>query len=102
MQRIAEAVEGKLGQVRRRADAALGLMVVITDFARLAARFKKQAVPLVEASRGKVLGSHEGLAGVMLVDHALHKERGPFVGGLFLVGGEGTHLDGLRAALALR
>lgn len=102
MHRIAKAIEGKIAQVRRRSENALGLMVAITDFAQRAATFEASARPLVEALRTKVLDTHDALAGAMLLDHALHKEHGPFIGGLFLEGREGAHLAQLHAAMAIR
>ncbi len=102
MKRIVDSVEAKISQVRRREDDARGLMVVITKFAVPAARARNETLPLVEALRGKVLGAHEGLAGVMLVKHALGKERGPFIGGAFVEGPEGGHLEGLWSTMARR
>jgi hypothetical protein len=102
MKRIADVVESKVGQVRRSEDNARGLMVVITDFAVSAARFRSAALPLVEALRRKILGTHDGLAGVVLIKHALDKERGPYVGGAFIEGREGAHLDTLWSAVELR
>lgn len=102
MKRIADAIESKVSQVRRRSENALGLMVAITDFARLASHFKSAALPLVSALRSKVLATHDGLAGILILDHVPDRERTPYIGGLFLSGREGSHLDGLHAALALR
>lgn len=102
MRRIVEAVESKVSQVRRKADSALGLMAVITDFASLAARRRREALPLVEALRKKILGAHEGLAGIFLVERGMHKESGPFIGGLFIEGREGAHLGSFHTAIARR
>lgn len=108
MERIVGAIESKISQVRRRSEDVLGLMVTITNFARLASMFKTEARPLVEALHRKVLASHEGLAGVKLVDHVLGKDsvegrdRGPYLAGLFMVGREGRHLEGLHSAISLR
>ena len=40
MKRLADTIEAKVAQVRRASDDALGLMVPITKFARLASRFR--------------------------------------------------------------
>jgi hypothetical protein len=102
MRRISDAIEGKIAQVRRRAENVLGIMVAITEFAQMAATFQAEAQPLVEALRAKVLGPHVALAGAMLLDHGFHKEHGPFIGGLYLEGKEGARLKELHAAIARR
>jgi len=96
MKRLADAIEKKLAQVRRASDDALGIMVPITGFARLASKFRTDAAPLVTSLHGKVLATHEGLAGVLLVDRVEDERRGPYVCGLFMQGRDGQHLDSLH------
>ncbi|HEY0475948.1 MAG TPA: hypothetical protein VGD37_00405 [Kofleriaceae bacterium] len=100
--RIADTIEGKICQVRRCTEDVLGIMVAITEFAVMASTFQAEAWPLVQALRAKVLGPHVALAGAMLLDHGFHSEHGPFIGGLYLEGREGAHLNELHTAIASR
>jgi hypothetical protein len=99
MRRLADTIEKKLGQVRRASDDALGIMVPITGFARLASKFGAEAGTLITSLHGKVLTAHEGLAGVLVVDRVEDEHRGPYLCGLFMQGRDGRHLDSLHGRL---
>jgi hypothetical protein len=94
-QRLVDAIERKLPQVRHEATKALGIVAVKTGRARSAARREASARALVERIGRKVLERHKCLAGVFLVDDAIGKDNVPVHGGLFIGTATGEALSPL-------
>jgi hypothetical protein len=92
-ERLVDAIERKVPQVRRQADGSLGIVAVRTGHARSAAKGEGQARSVVDRIGRKVLDGHPGLAGVFLVDDGVDANAVPFVGGAFIATEAGERLD---------
>jgi hypothetical protein len=96
---LAEKVEKKVSQVRRRAEGAKGIILVKSWLGRSGALGKPASLPILEDIKTKVLLSHSDLAGVLLVESGHDQDHRPFYGGIWIEGRDGAPLLDLFARL---
>lgn len=90
---LAEKVQRKVSQVRRRAVGAKGIILVKSWIGRSGALGKSEALPVLEEIRSKVLVPRSDLAGVLLIERGHDHDSRPFFGGVWLEGRDGAALD---------
>ncbi len=96
---LAEKVEKKVSQVRRRAEGAKGIILVKSWLGRTGALGKPASLSIVEDIKSRVLLAHSDLAGVLVVESGHDEDDRPFYGGIWIEGREGAPLLELFARL---
>ncbi len=89
---LAERLERKVSQVRRRAQGAKGIILVRSWLGRTGALGNGAAQPTFEKIRSKILAVHADLAGVLVIERGHDQKARPFFGGVWIEGRDGEPL----------
>jgi len=99
---LADKVDRKVSQVRRRAVGAKGIILVNSWIGRSGALGKPEALPILNDIRSKVLVPRSDIAGILLVERGHDEDSRPFFGGVWLEGRDGAPLQDLFDRLRRR